>query len=126
MLRTLLGQPFSGRQKRLAESRPAMCEADFVSSIEQRNGDGQAARAIWQKLRDWCYDPSFAPGPEDDLEYVFGIAEEELDEDIILDIFKALRLEVPGEAEVKAFGDVDTPLRIAQLVAQSRGRSAFK
>jgi len=51
---------------------------------------------------------------------VFGIAEEELDEDLILDVFSILELATPSEPELKAFGVIDTATDIARLVALTR------
>jgi hypothetical protein len=116
----LLGMPFSLRQKRLARRRPALTEMEFVTQVTEQGGDSTASVALWRMLRDWIYVPEFTPYPNDSLGSVFGIAEEELDEDLILGILRELELAVPSSQTILDFGAVDTPLRVAVLVALCR------
>ena len=85
IVQRLLALPFSARQRTLAKSRPAMSYSDFVASITRSGGNADAAGLVYSKLQDWVYHDGFTPYPDDSLSSVFGIAEEELDEDIILD-----------------------------------------
>jgi hypothetical protein len=77
-----------------------------------------------RRLKEWTVVPDFTPYPGDSSGSVFGIAEEELDEDLILSMLRELAVPIPTKAQVSAFGPVDTPLRIAQLVALCRRSTA--
>lgn len=112
--------PFSLRQKRLAKEREPLTESDFVASIADADGDPEAARFVHQELQGWLYAEGFTPYPSDDLERIYGIAEEELDEDLILGIFKQIGLHPSSSETVKMFGKVQTPLDVARLVKVAR------
>ncbi|HXC74279.1 MAG TPA: hypothetical protein VN640_06320 [Sphingomicrobium sp.] len=120
LVQRILAFPFSGRQSALSKSRPSLSASDFVGLIRDSGGDVEAAKIIHSKLQDWIYHQSFTPYPGDSLASVFGIAEEELDEDLILDVFSILELATPSEPELKAFGVIDTATDIARLVALTR------
>lgn len=123
LLKNLLSLPFSARQRRLARNRPPLSETAFVEHIAEQGGDEMAAVALWRHLREWAVD-DFTPYPTDSLGSVFGIAEEELDEDLILGILRELNVPTPSSEMLSQFGAVDTPLRVAQLVALCRKRPA--
>jgi hypothetical protein len=116
-LERILAWPLVTRQRALAKSRPPISHSDFISYITQSGGNADAAGIVYSKLQEWVYDSDFTPHPEDSLSSVFGIAEEELDEDIILDIFMNLGLAVPAPQEVMAFGPINTAIDVARFVA---------
>jgi hypothetical protein len=120
-IRKLLGLPFSYRQRRLGRERKPLDEAAFVHEITGDDGDHAAAILLWKRLQGWVYAENFAPYPSDDLEKVFGIAEEELDEDLILSILQELSVPPPSDEALSRFGRINTPLRVAQLVGRCRG-----
>jgi hypothetical protein len=120
VIKNLLGFPFSSRQGRLARERQALSETEFVQRIVGQGGDALAAAALWRRLKEWTCVNDFTPYPTDSLGSVFGIAEEELDEDLLLGILRELGLSTPSNELLSEFGVVDTPLRVAQLVAQCR------
>jgi hypothetical protein len=101
-----------------------LTESEFVQRILEQGGDHMAAVAVWGRLREWCFVEGFTPYPGDSLAWVFGIAEEELDEDLILGILTELNLQPPNEQLLKDFGPVDTPLRVALLVGLTRRSGA--
>lgn len=120
VLQGILALPFSHRQKRLMKSRPALSMDEFVRQVSDAGGDREAAAAVHRKLMDWAYVDGFTPYPEDSLGQVYGIAEEELDEDFILDILNVLSVPLPSKERLSAFGPVATPLQVAQLVSLAR------
>jgi hypothetical protein len=93
-----------------------------VRQIIDQGGDPDAAIAVWSRLRDWRYDENFTPYPKDSLGSVYGIAEEEKDEDLILSILKELDVPIPSQEAINDFGEVETPLQIARFVAFCRKR----
>lgn len=119
-IQKILAFPFSYRQKSLSKTRPPLSKSAFVFSIGQHGGDLEAAEIIYTKLQDWVYHEEFTPYPDDSLGSVFGIAEEELDEDLILDIFRRLGISTPSEEEVVTFGAIDTAADVSRLVALAR------
>lgn len=120
VVQRFLARPFSTRQLALANNRPPLSQSDFVSRIAQAGGADDAATIIHSKLQDWIYHDGFSPYPDDSLGSVFGIAEEELDEDIILDVLNKLGLSAPPQQVVEAFGPIDTATDIARFVARAR------
>ena len=120
LVQKVLAFPLSGRQSTLSKNRSPLSKFDFIDSIIQSGGDQEAAEMVHSKLQDWIYYEGFTAYPDDSLSSVFGIAEEELDEDLILDIFMKLSLSTPSQQEVTTFGPIDTPTGVAQLVALAR------
>lgn len=123
VIQQIVAMPFSLRQKRLAKERDPLGESDFVARIVDAGGDQEAARFVHEKLQGWLYAEGFTPYPEDDLERIYGIAEEELDEDLILDILKQIGLSPPSGERIKAFGNVSTPTDVARLVKAARAEN---
>jgi hypothetical protein len=119
-IQSILALPFSKRQKRLLARRAALSSGDFIRQICAARGDKAAAEIIYAKLQDWIFVEGFTPYPNDSLCSIFGIAEEELDEDIILDILNQLNLLIPSPDLVAGFGPIDTPAEIARLISESR------
>lgn len=118
--RTMFYMPFSKRQQALLESRPRMEAAVFVSQIGAAGGDIEAATMIYAHLLAWNFVDGFTPYPDDALDHVYGIVEEELEEDIILHILETLGVAVPSQMMLSNFGPANTPVRIAQLIQQAR------
>ena len=88
-----------------------------MQQIVSQGGDRDAAIAVWEELKDSTHGNGFTPAPSDSLSSLFGIAEEELDEDLILAILQKLNVPIPDQEFVSAFGVVDTPLQVARFVA---------
>lgn len=119
-LARLFAFPLARRQRTLMADRSPMNEADFSLAISDAGGDAPAAPLIRSKLMRIVVEPGFTPYPEDSLYRVFGLADEDLDEDLILAVLIELGLEPPDQASVLSFGAIDTPLRIAQFVTFTR------
>lgn len=104
----------------MARSRRPISEKQFVEQIVREGGDSTAAARIWNRLKDGIYNSDFTPYPSDRFDSVFGILEEELDEDLVFALFNELGVPLPSREFLAQFGAVDTPLRLAQLIAASR------
>jgi hypothetical protein len=120
MIKYLFGLPFSRRQKKLAADRMPMTKAAFVADIVASGGDSQAASLVWDRLAAWRIVESFTPYPDDSLSRVFGIADEELDDDLIVRMFEELNLILPEQKPVREFGVIDSARRAAQFVSLCR------
>src|SRR5689334_23184057 len=116
----LLGLPFYIRQRKLARSRPPMTEAAFVTSIVDAGGDAAAAIAAWKVLTDRTLDDGLSPYPEDSLGSIYGLAEEDLDEDLILPFLNDHKIAVPSQDAIAAFGPIDSTIRLAQFISFCR------
>lgn len=115
-LKRLLEMPFSGRQMRLAANRPRMSKEQFVNDVASSDLGRLAADLLWEKLVEVAVCDQFTPYPSDDLLKVFGLAEEDLDEDIIFEIITTIGSTVPGSVVLKEFGPVNTPADIVRLI----------
>jgi hypothetical protein len=105
----------------LATKRHALTQLKFIERIRDQGGDAAAAASLWRRLMaEWIYAENFHPEPTDDLSTTFGIAEEELDEDLILSILRELNIDPPPHQFVKGFGPIATPLQVAQFIARCR------
>jgi hypothetical protein len=123
MFTYLFGLPFSQRQRRLARNRPAMTKTRFVENIVSTGGDAAAAAFVWDRIISFCIEPGHSPYPDDSLAQIYGIAEEDRDEDIILKILEKAKLPIPDSKTIELFGEVDTPRRVAQFVEFCRAQN---
>jgi hypothetical protein len=120
MFKHLFHYPLYRRQLHLAKGRNAIDESGFVGEIVEKGGDYVAAVSLWKRLNECKTVDHLTPYPTDSLETVYGLADEDLDDDLVLDLFKELRVPVPSTEVLHEFGQIDTPLQVAQLVARCR------
>lgn len=76
----------------------------------------EAANMLWVKLIEARVDDQFTPYPDDNLLQVFGLVDEDLDEDVILDIIQEMGSKVPTSEALAQFGSVNTPADIVRLI----------
>ncbi|MFC0132351.1 hypothetical protein [Massilia eurypsychrophila] len=93
---------------------------EFVRRIVAAGGDEEAAWLVHAELAGWINVAGFSPYPEDKLDWVYGIAEEELDEDLILEMLRKLKIKLPTSEALLALGPINTPIEIAHLVRRAR------
>ncbi len=108
--------PWYRRQKALAKERPAISRDEFVARVSTTDLGRHSAGLLWEKLEEAKVVENFHPYPLDDLLHTFGLAEEDLDEDIILAIIKAVGSIIPSRKLLKEFGPIETPLDIVKLI----------
>lgn len=118
----LLALPYSARQRKIGGERPRLSEDEFIHLVGASGGDRDAALAILEYLRDWIYVNGFTPYPNDSLSHTFGIAEEELDEDLILGVMEKSGLSIVDAEKLPLAGKVDTPMQVAILIAEMKSR----
>lgn len=75
-----------------------------------------AAAMLWDKLSEAVVYERFTPYPDDDLLTTFGLAEEDLDQDIVLDLVLKTASVVPSREMLKRFGPVNTPADVIRLI----------
>jgi hypothetical protein len=84
----VLQWPLYKRQRALAANRPVLTKNDFVGQISTTAIGRAAAELLWEELEALKVVDEFHPDPLDDLLKVYGLADEDLDEDIILAIIR--------------------------------------
>jgi hypothetical protein len=119
MLDFLLQLPFSWRQRRAVASRTAMTRECFVAELATDPVEEKAAALLWDKLIEVSVVPELRPYPDDDLLRLYGLADEDLDDDIIVDVFQRIGIPLPPTAIVTNAGHITTPRKIIQLVRLS-------
>ena len=119
MFRYIVRLPWSERQRQLAAKRPRMTKDQFVAQSGTTELGMRAAALLWEELQPWRAWDSFTPYPYDDFGEVFGLGEGELDEDIILQILRALNVPTPGDHEIAMIGKGDMAKDLVRLIEAS-------
>ena len=117
--RTIL-QPWAARQRKLAKSRRPLSREEFIAVIANRGGDADAAGLIWSHLEAWGLESGFSPHPDDNLGSIYGIAEEELEEDLLANLLARLSIPLPTSEMLREFGSVNTVHDVALLARRLR------
>ena len=122
-LRNVLSFPFRDRQLRLMHDRKGATPNDFCESFE-----GEFERAVAKKTLDYLQEfvmvDSFIPALDDSLLDIYGIADEELNEDILLQFLNDFDISIPSQQAVDEFGEVNTPRRVVEFVSFARNLQA--
>jgi hypothetical protein len=122
-LKKLVLMPLARRQQQLTASRPALTELDFVNQTASNEMGRVAAGLLWKKLAERKFCDEFCPYPSDDLLRVYGLAEEDLDMDVIREIMKAVNCQIPDRETLRAIGPINTPRDVIRLVEASGTRA---
>lgn len=112
----LVELPFSAPQHRLMRERNDYGKDDFIRSFSV---DAQISNAVWDGLSREAVVKGFKPMPTDDLQRVFGLAEEDLD-DFVLQILVQCGCRIPDSAETSAMSPVRTVGDLVAFVAGMR------
>jgi len=116
-IKFFLEMPFSLRQRRLSSIRSAITKDEFISMLTSTPSASTIAGMLWDKLNDVKVHDDFTPYPDDDLSQVYGLSDEDLDEDVILFILHSVKREVPSKEAIARFGPVRTPRDIVRFIA---------
>ena len=93
-----------------------MSKERFVDFVATSDLGRLAAGLLWEKLMEAKVCDELTPYPDDDLHKVFGLAEEDLDEDIVLAVIEETRSTIPSKDVLEKFGAVNTPADIVRLI----------
>ncbi len=113
--------PFYGRQKEIMTDRSACKKSDFVDYFIDIGIDEIVASAIWARLVEAAAFDGFMPHPEDDLEWVYGLAEEDLDEDLVLALIEQFGGYVQCEKELEAENPLKTVRDMVIYISRMKG-----
>lgn len=114
--------PFSQRQRHALRSRNGITREDFVTELASGETEASAAGLLWDRLVEAAVIPNFTPSPDDDFLYIYGLADEDLDDDLIAAIFSDLGLALPSAAEIQPIGNIATPRDFMKLVRLGKAR----
>jgi len=115
--------PFGGRQRRAMKLREGYAKKDFDAQLIDAGADREIVEQVWAILADHAVE-GFKAKPEDNLQHMFGLAEEDLDEDVILRLLQANGCRIPDEREVAAMGPVETVEDLVMFVSSLTVRNA--
>jgi hypothetical protein len=85
------------------QTRSALSKEAFMDMFRTRGVSPQIAGKVWEAVIEWC-DEGFTPYPHDDLGRLYGLGEEELDEDIILVLLEQFDCYIPTHDEIVSEG----------------------
>ena len=113
-----LTAPFRSRlQRRLREERKNVDMEAFVQALSADEQKAEAARALWELLRQQAFVPDFRPDPNDDLSEVYAIGPEEVRDDVIDPLLDRLGLSVSGiDFTGFDFASIATPTDVVAFV----------
>jgi hypothetical protein len=110
------------RQRRAVASRASITREGFIAELAAEPVEEEAAALLWDKLVEIVIVPGLSPWPDDEFLWLYGLAEEDLDEDIVVDIFQRLGIDLPTSDVVQRVGAITTPRHFIQLVQLSYHR----
>lgn len=87
--------PFRQRQKLALKARQEVSKCDFIAGVSGTDLEKRAAGLLWYLLVNAAMIDDFRLLPDDSLYHMYGLAEDDLDEDIILFIIRELGLRYP-------------------------------
>lgn len=116
MVQRILDWPFRGRQLRAMEARQSYTKSNFQEHLSNAGGDSEVIDEVWTILTGHAID-GFKLKPEDNLQYIFGLAEEDLDEDVILKLLEKYNCRIPNESELASMRPVDTVQDLVMFVS---------
>src|SRR5688572_24881227 len=120
VLLDLVQFPFRRRQKAARKERHEVTRIDFVDQLAATPAERQAADLLWDLLVETAVVEDFRPLPDDSLPKLYGLAEEDLDEDVILSIVQAMNLSPPSPASLHEIGTMETPRDVMRLIRAAR------
>lgn len=123
MVLELLQFPFRQRQRRAHHERPSVTQEQFAAELGGDAWETQAAARLWSILREQAMIDDFRPLPDDSFSRLYALADEDLDEDVIAELFRRIGLALPSAAVVQATGRIDTPRELMGLVRAARSES---
>jgi hypothetical protein len=118
MLRQLLSViqfPFRQRQNAVHKERMNITKSFFVEELAQSDLERHAAAKLWDLLVEAAVVEEFRPLPNDNFLRLYGLADEDLDDDIILPVLHSIGLD-PDPQIVASVGTVESPIDVMKLI----------
>ena len=121
-LRFIAQLPFSRRQGQALQGRDGVTREHFISELALDEVEASAADLLWDKLVQAAVVTDFRPKPDDNFLYLYGLADEDLDDDLIFEILSNLNLPLPSSSALSLVGNIDTPQDFMKLVRLVRAK----
>lgn len=109
----LLQQPFLSRQERLRQTRSANGPVDFAEVFPNATA---IAAEVWARLRSVAVVDEFPVHPDDDLTFVYGLADDDLDS-LCLDLLRRCGCRIPDPKETAKLSPVRTAADLVKFLA---------
>jgi hypothetical protein len=106
-IKSRLEWPFRQRQSRLMLNRTSYTQADFVEYFQTRGVDAEVAATVWRALAGEAAVEGFTPMPQDSLQTVFGLVDDDLEE-LVLSILRHTDRRIPSRSETATMPPVRT------------------
>jgi hypothetical protein len=98
------------------KARESYTKNDFQEQLSDAGGDSEVIEEVWAILTEHAID-RFKPKPEDNLQYIFGLADEDLDEGVVRKLLKTYGCRIPIESELASMKPVDTVQDLVMFVS---------
>lgn len=121
LVQRIVDWPFRGRQLRAMKARKIYTKNNFQEQLSDAGGDSEVIEEVWAILTDHAID-GFKPKPEDNLQYIFGLAEEDLDEDVVMKLLETYSCRIPSESELASMRSIDTVKDLVMFVSALKPR----
>ncbi|MEX2963688.1 hypothetical protein [Microbulbifer sp. TYP-18] len=105
--------PFDDRQKATIPSREKYQKKDFINYFDCRS---DIPSIVWDKLVKEESIKGFKPCPKDEVSFMFGLADEDLDE-FIVSVLNTCNITIPRSSEVENMNPVRTVEDIVVFVS---------
>jgi hypothetical protein len=100
------------------KDRNAYSKDDFIGFFLARDVSREIADETWSVLAQTAVIEGFKPRPEDELTRTFGLAEEDLDEDVVLPLLQRCKCRVPPPSEIEGMKPLETVADLVEFVSQ--------
>lgn len=117
---SLFQWPFLGRQQRLMKSRTMYTKDSFSNFFLSRGVSKDIVDEVWAILVDAAVTKDFKPYPEDELLKTFGLAEEDLDEDIVLVLLERCACRIPTPDEMETMEPLQTVADLVEFISRMK------
>jgi len=77
-----------------------------------------AASRLWDLLVDAAVIEDFRPMPDDHFHWLYGLAEEDLDDDIILRLIDEMKIHRPEPKSVEDLVEISSPRDLIRLLSK--------
>lgn len=118
-LLSLVDRPLK-RQVRLMEIDKDRTPEGFVRACAELRVDEDICREVLSALRGLAALEAFVPAAQDDLLGIFGLADEDLDDDLVLPLLSRLSCKVPTPGETAEMPPVRTVGDLVRFLQQMR------
>ena len=108
------------------QSRHSVSRDEFVDFFTSKGVSSEIAEEVRKIMLEWCDVDGFTPHPADNLGQVYGLGEEDLDEDIILSLLKKFDCYIPTIAEIESQKlDINTVAGIVEFVDMMKKKDSL-